>query len=96
MLEGKRPNSPLPDQNDNTQQQPDYLAPFYFKPININTAKVEILTTIKGVGPSLAQAIVEHRTEKGRIENVNDLMDIRGIGKKRAESLLSQITFGSQ
>lgn len=47
--------------------------------ININTAGVEELMTLKGVGESRAQAIIAWRTEKGPFEKPEDIMQISGI-----------------
>ena len=47
--------------------------------ININTADVEELMTLKGVGESRAQAIIAWRTEKGPFEKPEDIMQISGI-----------------
>ena len=47
--------------------------------ININTAGVEELTTLKGVGESRAKAIIAFREEHGSFENPEDIMQIAGI-----------------
>lgn len=50
--------------------------------ININTADASSLTTLPGIGPSKAKAIVEYREKKGAFRRVDDLMKVKGIGKK--------------
>lgn len=47
--------------------------------VNINTAGVEELMTLKGVGESRAQAIIARRTEQGPFEKPEDIMQISGI-----------------
>lgn len=47
--------------------------------VNINTAGVEELMTLKGVGESRAQAIIAWRTEQGSFEKPEDIMQISGI-----------------
>ena len=47
--------------------------------VNINTAGVEELMTLKGVGESRAQAIIAWRTEQGPFEKPEDIMQIAGI-----------------
>ena len=47
--------------------------------ININTAELEELMTLKGVGESRAQAIIAWRTEQGPFEKPEDIMQISGI-----------------
>jgi competence protein ComEA len=49
-------------------------------PINLNTASVDQLDTLPGVGPATAAAIVEHRTRIGRFTAVSQLLDVPGIG----------------
>jgi competence protein ComEA len=48
--------------------------------ININKASVEELSTLKRVGPSYAQRIVDYRKEHGPFEKPEDIMKVRGIG----------------
>lgn len=55
-------------------------------PVNINTVDASTLaTTIKGVGPKLAKAIVQYRTEHGPFETVDDLQKVKGVGAKTIE-----------
>ena len=56
-------------------------------PIDLNTATVEQLDTLPRIGPSIAQRIVDWRTENGRFSSVDDLAEISGIGEKTIESL---------
>lgn len=50
--------------------------------ININTADTSALMTLPGIGPSKAKAIVEYRDKKGVFRRIDDLMKVKGIGKK--------------
>lgn len=50
--------------------------------ININTADASALMTLPGIGPSKAKAIVEYRDKKGAFRRIDDLMKVKGIGKK--------------
>ncbi len=55
--------------------------------ININTAGPEELDRIPGVGPAIAQKILEYRSQIGRFTTVDQLMDIKGIGPKNLEKM---------
>lgn len=59
--------------------------------VNLNTATVDELDALPGVGPSTAQAIVSDREEHGRFERIEDLMRVSGIGEKKFEKLRSAI-----
>jgi competence protein ComEA len=49
--------------------------------VNLNTASAEELTTLKGVGPSTAEKIIEYRSEH-KFNTVEDVMNVKGIGEK--------------
>jgi competence protein ComEA len=51
--------------------------------VNLNTASVEELGTLPGVGPKTAAAILAYRKEHGPFQRVEDLLEIRGIGEKK-------------
>lgn len=56
-------------------------------PLSLNTATVEQLDTLPGVGPVLAQHIVDHRTEHGGFRSVAELREVNGIGERRFADL---------
>jgi len=55
--------------------------------LNLNTATVRELETLPGVGPVLAQRIVEFRQKKGGFRRVEELLAVPGISEKRWKSL---------
>ena len=59
--------------------------------VNINTATVEELKTLKGDGEKKAEAIIEYRKKNGSFKTKEDLMKVRGIGKKLFESFQERI-----
>jgi competence protein ComEA len=50
--------------------------------INLNTAVLAELDTLPGVGPVLAQRIIDHRTKRGPFRTVEDLRQVDGIGEE--------------
>ena len=61
--------------------------------VNINTATLEELQTIKGIGKKKAEAILQYRKEHGAFRTKEDLLQVKGIGKKALEAIESQVTF---
>jgi competence protein ComEA len=61
-------------------------------PINLNTATADQLEAIPGIGPVLAQRIIEYRQTHGRFQSVDELLEVRGIGPKRLESMRPYVT----
>ena len=62
--------------------------------ININTADADTLTSLPGIGPKKAQAIIDHRQKSGAFATVDQLTDVRGIGAKTLAKLRPLITVG--
>jgi competence protein ComEA len=54
---------------------------------SLGSATVEQLDEIDGIGPTLAERIVEYRTENGGFSSLDELQDVDGIGEKRLETL---------
>lgn len=61
-------------------------------PVNINTADQTLLDTLPGIGPSLAQRIIQHREINGPFQSVEDIKNVSGIGDKKFEELKDLIT----
>ncbi|MER7200606.1 ComEA family DNA-binding protein [Streptomyces sp. CB01635] len=56
-------------------------------PIGLNTATAEQLDTLPGVGPVLAQHIIDYRTEHGGFRSIDELREVNGIGDRRFSDL---------
>lgn len=62
--------------------------------INVNTADLAQLTTLPGIGPVLAQRILDYREENGPFASLDALTNVEGIGTKRLEGILEYATVG--
>lgn len=59
--------------------------------IHINDASAEELVTLPGIGPALAQAIIEHRTRYGPFKQFEDLDAVPGLGPAKLEAIREQV-----
>lgn len=69
------------------------LAGFAFASVDINSASVKELTSLKGIGKKKAEAIVAYR-KKHCFKNVNELTKVKGIGEKILKKIKKEITAG--
>jgi competence protein ComEA len=60
--------------------------------VNLNTATLEQLQTLPGVGPVLAQRIIDYREQNGHFRSVADLRKVTGIGDARYNELKARVT----
>jgi comEA protein len=63
--------------------------------VNLNTATVEQLDALPGIGPAMAARIVEYRQKNGAFKKLEDLMNVRGIGEKNFLKLKPMISVGT-
>jgi comEA protein len=91
---------PMKDTKQTPQQQVSQLPtssdkkPVVVGKININTAGVEELTKLPGIGPTKAQSIIDYRNKNGKFSSVDDLLNVKGIGEKTLEKLRNSVTIG--
>jgi len=55
--------------------------------VNINTATKEDLDKLPGIGPTLAERIIEFRTKNGPFKSIDDLQNVEGIGEKKLNNI---------
>lgn len=60
--------------------------------ISINTSSKEELMTLPGIGESTAQAIITYRETHGFYQNLEDLMNVKGIGERKFSTIKERIT----
>jgi comEA protein len=59
--------------------------------VNINLAQLNDLTTLKGIGPAIAQRILDYRSENGAFTSKDQLMQVKGIGESTYEKISDKI-----
>ena len=64
--------------------------------INLNSATVEQLTALPGVGEKLAARIVDYRQKSGGFKSVSELMNVQGIGEKNLAKIQAFLTTGGE
>ncbi|HEY8788352.1 MAG TPA: helix-hairpin-helix domain-containing protein [Actinopolymorphaceae bacterium] len=60
--------------------------------VDLNSADLTVLETLPGVGPVLAQRILDFRTENGRFTRIDELKDVKGIGAKTFADIEPHVT----
>ena len=62
--------------------------------VNINTAGVDELVALPGIGKAYAERIVDYREKNGPFKRVEDILNVRGIGEKTYERIKDRLTLG--
>ena len=77
---------------DNPPVQPPSGQPAPGAKVNINTAGMDLLESLPGIGPALAQRIVDYRQSHGPFERIEDVTEVSGIGEAIFEAIQDLIT----
>ncbi len=64
------------------------------RPLDVNAATAEELQELMGIGPALAQAIVDYRAEHGPFASVDELLEVSGIGEGKLDAIRDGVTIG--
>ncbi|MFT6895654.1 MAG: competence protein ComEA [Paraglaciecola sp.] len=59
--------------------------------VNINTASLEQLVSLPGIGDKKAETIIEYREQNGKFTSVDDLANVKGIGSKMVLNLADAV-----
>ena len=62
------------------------------KSVNVNLSNLERLCRLPGIGPALAERIIEYRDKNGPFRNIEDLRNVRGIGGKKFAEIKEFLT----
>lgn len=73
---------------EETETEPDGMA----SRVNLNTADAAALESLPGIGPALAQRIIDYRTANGPFQTTAEIQDVRGIGAGIYEKIKDSIT----
>ncbi len=77
---------------DNNKDNNNDKALIIGKSININSAYAVDLMKLPGVGEITADRIIEYREKTGRFKRIDELMNVKGIGKKKFEKIMPYVT----
>jgi Helix-hairpin-helix motif len=69
------------------------LTPFFFLPVAINYCDKSLLMSVKGIGPGLAESILQTRKQIGYFSAPEDLLQIKGIGPVRLRKFTPYFSF---
>lgn len=81
----------LPDFTVDSGQAAETISGNMDGKVRINYATQDEIESLPGIGPSKAQAIIQHREEFGLFQTVEDLLEISGIGEKTLENMKDNI-----
>jgi competence protein ComEA len=59
--------------------------------VNLNSATVEQLQSLPGIGPAIAKNIIDHRTKIGKFNRIEEVINVKGIGEKKFQKIKDRL-----
>lgn len=78
-----------------TQREKETVTPEAPAPVNLNTATAQELDSLPGIGPVIAQRIIDYRVAHGSFRTVEELLNVKGIGEATLEQLRDLVSVPS-
>jgi competence protein ComEA len=66
-----------------------------FAAVDINTATAAQLESVNGIGPKKAEAIIEYRKKNGHFKSVDELENVKGLGKASIDKMRDELAIGA-
>ncbi len=86
--------NPLPMEGQGAVHSPQ-LTPFFFEKIPLNSCNKNLLLSVPGIGPSIADSILKTRARIGIFYDMHDLLLVPGIGKSRMYKFAKHLSFAN-